>query len=367
MKNQPWEQADFIRATKPPFVTRFAAFLGTLQRNDEPEKPLQALAGLFYDTVFSQATKDDGVAAPSHQALLDGFAERQIAPEQILSPALLLLAQECAQFMLQHMDAGTPLDAVAGQFKAHIALLEQRLVKTAQVDERQRQQQQKKEQQDIIARLRQSHDQDKPLTLVNTFRGISVSYDAKLKSWDENHVTLEIHKYQTVAIAIEKCTLITGPLLVQPVWATVHGVDPQNRSVTLANFTYLRRPLVNRERLRLQPDTPTRAVFSADKREFLGTLVDISSHGVGIFIDDAQPPTVGAEVQLRLTLAALPRMGDREITLSGKVVNRLQDRTGWRLGLLTYPDFEVEEIISKYLAHMQMKILHDLQWRSAIG
>jgi hypothetical protein len=365
--NNPYhldDESALLSTLKPSFVRRFAAFLNTLKSVDLSQAEVESLAVIFYDGLFSEKLKEDKYPIQL-ETLFDALAQQDINLNQILSHVLLLLMESYTELLSSKIDADMELTALTKAVKDYIALLEKKLPKFIQADEQHKQEQRQSEHREIIALLKQSHEKDAAVGLNNTFRGISVSYEARVIALHQDRATFDVHKYQAAAIALEKSTLITAPFLPKPVRARVASIN--NMSVDLWNFTYLHRPVIKRERLRLQPDTPTQVTFTTDNQEFSGTLVDISINGMGILVDHPQPPPMGTLGQLRLTLAVFARTGEREIDLSGKVINQLHDPNGCRIGLLTYPDFEVEEVISKYLAHMQTKILHDLQWRSLIG
>jgi hypothetical protein len=356
-------ESAFFDRLKPEFVRRFATFLQTLKPVQLNQEEVDSLAALFYDTLFSKNLKEDKF--PNQlEGLFDTLAQQNINLNQILSHAMLLLLESYTRFLGNKVDPNTELTALTRAVKDYMGFLEQKLSRFVHADEQHRQEQQEIEHREIIALLKQSQEKDVVLGLNNTFRGISVSYEARVIALHHDQAAFEVHKYQAAAMALEKSTLITAVFLPKPVYARVASIN--NTSVNLWNFTYLQRPVIKRERLRLQPDTPTQVIFTTDNQEFSGTLVDISINGMGVLLNHPHPPPIGSLVQVRLKLAVFARTGDREIVLSGKIINQLRDPNGHRLGLLTYPEFEVEDIISKYLAHMQTKILHDLQWRSLI-
>lgn len=364
--NNPYhidDESALFNSLKPSFVSRFAAFLQTLKPAELSPEEINSLAVLFYDALFSEKRKDDKFPRQL-ETLFHVLGQQNINLTQLLSHVLLLSLDSYTGFLSSKIDAHVELTALTNAVRDYITLLEQKLPKFAHADEQHRQAQREIEHREIMALLKQSHEKDVALGLNNTFRGISVSYEARVTALHQDQVTFEVHKYQAAAMALEKSTLITAPFLPKPVHARVASINSMN--VDLWNFTYLQRPMIKRERLRLQPDTLIQVTFTTDNQTYYGTLLDISIYGMGVLVNHPQPPPMGMLGQLKLKLGIFARLGDQEIVVSGKVINQLHDANGYRIGLLTYPDFEVEEIISKYLAHMQTKILHDLQWRSLV-
>lgn len=368
MNNQyhPGDELALFDSLKPFFLRRFSTFLQTLDSIELSPKDVDSLSAIFFDALFSEGRQKE-LSFTQLQTLFDDLTQKNIDLNQILSHALLLSLESYTAFLGSKIHRDTEFIALNKAIKDYFTLLEHKLSTFAHADEQHKQKQRKNQYREIIALLQQSHETDGTVVLTNTFRGITVSYEARIIALNQDQATFEVHKYQAAAMTVEKSTLISATFLPKPVRARVASINTPKMMADLRDFAYFYRPLINRERLRLQPDTLIPVTFTTNGQSFRGTLMDISINGMGVLVEHHQAPAIETPVQVQLTLVNLPRIGDREVNLPAKVINQLKDPKGCRMGLLTYPNFEVEEIISKYLAHMQTKILHDLQWRSLIG
>ena len=88
----------------------------------------------------------------------------------------------------------------------------------------------------ILDNLRQHLQDQRPLTLYNTFQGIPITYEAEVAMVDPNFVGLIVHPYQTVCIKEERRTYLKGKLLPELLRAYPVSIDHVNHIVLLKEF-----------------------------------------------------------------------------------------------------------------------------------
>ena len=88
----------------------------------------------------------------------------------------------------------------------------------------------------ILDNLRQHLQDQRPLTLFNTFQGIPITYEAEVAMVDPNFVGLIVHPYQTVCIKEERRTYLKGKLIPELLRAYPVSIDHVNNIVLLKDF-----------------------------------------------------------------------------------------------------------------------------------
>ena len=88
----------------------------------------------------------------------------------------------------------------------------------------------------ILANLRRHLQEQRPLTLYNTYKGIPITYEAEVAMVDPNFVGLIVHPYQTVCIKEERRTYLKGKLLPELLRAYPVSIDYTNHIVLLKEF-----------------------------------------------------------------------------------------------------------------------------------
>jgi len=88
----------------------------------------------------------------------------------------------------------------------------------------------------ILANFRRHLQEQRPLTLYNTYKGIPITYEAEVAMVDPNFVGLIVHPYQTVCIKEERRTYLKGKLLPELLRAYPVSIDYTNHIVLLKEF-----------------------------------------------------------------------------------------------------------------------------------
>lgn len=89
---------------------------------------------------------------------------------------------------------------------------------------------------DILVNLRRHLQEQRPLTLYNTYGGIPITYEAEVAMVNTNFVGLIVHPYQTVCIKKERRTYLKGKLLPELLRAYPVSIDYINNIVMLKSF-----------------------------------------------------------------------------------------------------------------------------------
>lgn len=205
--------------------------------------------------------------------------------------------------------------------------------------------------------------QQESIMLLNLFRGLPVSYPARINVISQSSIGMSIHPYQAVCIAMEKRTYLQSPLLPFTVLAYPMALNIGNEDVVLGRLT-LDKTFVRRNAMRVQPKEPIRVDIQVGQEQISGTLNDISVKGLGIFVFGAyiaekMDAQKGQIIRLRFQL---PSPGT-EVVLEGLLTSLTADKgtLNNRLGIRTTPSPDVETQLMGYIRSRRTEIMEELE------
>lgn len=216
---------------------------------------------------------------------------------------------------------------------------------------------------EIIQQLTKSHDTYQPVLLLNMFRGIPISREARISIISQGYIVLDCDPLQAVCITIEKRTYIQSDFLPVTVRAFPISVDVPKHSVVLHRFANAERTLNERLSLRVQPKEPIKVTVYKKGTPIPTSVADISSRGVGIysfstFTDENIDFSRNEPVEIAFILPNFKL----QVQLKGKVcnINKQQGTIFTRIGVQTLPDSATEKALDNYIKTRQNEIMEEL-------
>jgi len=216
----------------------------------------------------------------------------------------------------------------------------------------------------ILDLLRLTFQAGKPVTLYNIFHGIPITNEATIAMISKGYVVLNVHSYQAVCIAMEKCTYIKGELLPEIVRAHLVAVDINSKEVIVAKFTPAQHTFDKRMSLRVQPKEPLQVRIYSGEMSALALLADVSQTGVGLYsfwayINDQLDFRREDFIRLELNLPT----SEQTLRLRGRITNLSRERGAimYRVGIQITPNENQEPVLADYIAQRQAEILDELE------
>ena len=129
----------------------------------------------------------------------------------------------------------------------------------------------------------------KEISLLNVFKGIPLSFPAKIEQIDENHIHVCTENHQAVCMYLEKSTYIQSDMLPEVLRADVIDLDAENHLATLGNFSQVKSDIGSRHLVRIQPQEPLEGDIQLTVEDSVerGELADISQNGLGIYVNSS--------------------------------------------------------------------------------
>ena len=217
----------------------------------------------------------------------------------------------------------------------------------------------------LLSQLTSLMNEAQPLKLFNTYRGIPISYDARITDIDQGCVILNVHKYQAVCMFLDSKTYLVGLNLLNNFEAQVISLDVAKRQVVLAVFKKVGKSVDRRTAVRVQPENPIGVELWIGATRSTAKLADISINGLGIvsfgaFIYSSQAIEKNSEIQLEFHLPEVSEL----MRLKGKAVHAAlrDDPRLHRLGIRTSPDAAALVVLQQYVERRETELLREMSF-----
>lgn len=216
----------------------------------------------------------------------------------------------------------------------------------------------------ILANMRELAQNEQPLILLNTYRGVPVVTTARIINVSSGYVAVSVHEYQAVCMSIEGNTHVQSDYLSQAYQAEAVAVDVLKKQAILTDFVPVEEGVGKRVNVRVRPENPMDVEISGDDFSISGKVADISTSGVGIYtlaayVFDEMPAEPGAPVFVDIKMPKTPHT----LRLPGKVSNLIY-REGniiQRIGVRIDAGAELAMELQNYVSVREEAILHELE------
>jgi hypothetical protein len=136
---------------------------------------------------------------------------------------------------------------------------------------------------EILTVFRQLSESNKDVRLLNVYKGVPVSYEAKIVEVADKSALFRTDKYQIVCLDFEGKTHIQSLFLPKIVIAKVHDIDFLRNECVLGDFEYTSGRIGARTQVRVIPEKTIEGIIRVGEspQSFPGELADISLDGLG--------------------------------------------------------------------------------------
>lgn len=217
---------------------------------------------------------------------------------------------------------------------------------------------------DLMIRFGVIHDVQRAVKLLNSYRGLPVSYDAKVITISQGYVAFKVHEYQAVCMALEGKTYIQSELLTEILQARPVAVDVLKKEAILTEFVGVGQSVGKRMAARVQPKEPADVEIYDGERRIPGKLADISTKGVGVFtfatyIYGEMSFEKHSDVYIDVRLPGIGTI----LRFQGRINSVVHQKGTFlhRLGLKIYPNPKAEPVLQRYLNYRQEEVMRELR------
>ena len=199
------------------------------------------------------------------------------------------------------------------------------------------------------------------VSITNYYNGLPITYPATILGVERGNVDLDVNPQQAVAIASDRYTLIRSKLFPLPIAAHVQYVNVKRHAVSLNKLCFVDVLAEKRLAVRLNLDPPVRATLQYGGEVIVGLLVDISTQGVAVTMDDFVQMESGTEMSVKFMLPDPVLMKQTLIRVQATLIDIAGNASPYRYRFKIAPEKHQEQLISRYSFQRQVEIIRGLK------
>ena len=219
------------------------------------------------------------------------------------------------------------------------------------------------DQYEIISILKQelSNKTKLEVRLINYYKGLPVSYPAKIIAIDKDIVELDVYPHQAVIMSECHYTFIRFKGLKHDIYANVQYVNIKRRAASLCKLCYVEIMAERRDYIRLELDHPLKAIFTTNADVVRGRLHEISINGAGIIIE--QPCSLDIDENIILMFMILNKVQNLyyNVKTPAKLVGINGDTFPKYYRFAISPDKTLDRQIAQFIMQRQIDIIQEIK------
>lgn len=195
------------------------------------------------------------------------------------------------------------------------------------------------------------------LKLLNYYREIPVSYNARVVNVTRDRVEFKIHQNQALVMKLDKHTLIKSSHFHKNLGVHCFSAYTNvNKEVAiLTRFAYAQIKAERRSAVRVTVSPALSVVFTGSESEISGSILDISTNGLSVVTN--KEPAAGENLQGTLSFV----IAGNRLELESVLLKSVETNDGY-LCVFQYALKGVQEkAISQYIYSRQVEIIRELK------
>jgi hypothetical protein len=223
---------------------------------------------------------------------------------------------------------------------------------------------------DIFEYLEYINRQNRFVSLVNTYYGVSTSLEVNILkvSRRSGDITVGTRYGQNISLLPGTNILIHSDLFPQPVQAKVASIDVHHRQAVLRHLVYPKKSEESRKETRVQPkEIRMVRVLLQGQPERVGRIADISVEGISIVLTDLNAdlekifqPKISVRISWDLPISDQRDWVSISYRATVTYLNQGENIGEFRVGFMTYPSSEDKVVLRRYIFDRQTEIFNEI-------
>jgi hypothetical protein len=204
--------------------------------------------------------------------------------------------------------------------------------------------------------------------LINYYKGLPVSFKARIVGIDKNALEMDIAPEQAVVMAAERYTFIRSALFKNPLLAQAQFVSVRHKAASLCKLCFVEIMAERRRHIRLELEPPVKAAFNSSSGIVRGMLVELSMAGAVMSVTHPFAGIMDEETTLTAMIPDTEQNTTYNIKLPAQFVEVSEESQVSLIRFsITADDRISDRIIAKYLYHRQVDIIRELKETAELG
>ncbi|OGU18400.1 MAG: hypothetical protein A2076_05585 [Geobacteraceae bacterium GWC2_53_11] len=178
---------------------------------------------------------------------------------------------------------------------------------------------------------------------------------------ERGNLDLDVSPQQAVAIATDHYTLIRSDVFPFPVVAHVQYINVKKHAASLNKLCYVEVLAEQRTAVRLNLEPPIRATIQFEDMNVIGDLVDISTLGLAMLVDEYVDLASGTEMTVKFMLPDPVLQKHTLVKVPATLVGIAENASPYRYKFRIAPEKHHEQLISRFSFQRQVEIIRGLK------
>jgi hypothetical protein len=222
---------------------------------------------------------------------------------------------------------------------------------------------------EILAYLDYINSQNRLVSVVSSFKGVSYSLIVNIISLDpkEKSITISTQHRQNMSLLPNTTIDVHSDLFPFPVYANVASVDNQRKSAVLTDFQYKRGLNENRTQVRVQPKNAIPIKLNCENgMQYSAYILDISINGIAVIFKDEPDDAESAfqtekSVRLNFALNVADSPAPHTFAIPAKVVYTTTiDGGRYRIGMEILPTLNDQSLLRRFIFDRQTELYQEV-------
>lgn len=225
---------------------------------------------------------------------------------------------------------------------------------------------------EILAYLEYIRSQNRLVSVVSSFKGVSYSLIVNILSLSPKEKSINISTQHRQNMSLLKNTTIDvhSDLFPFPVYANVTDVNTQRKTAVLNNFEYKRGLNEHRSHVRVQPGKKIPIILNCENGvQYKAHIWDISINGVAVIFNEEPGDAEGAfqsdkSVRLSFNMKVADATSPHSFTIPAKIIYaNLIDGEKYRIGMEIFPTLNDQSLLRRLIFDRQTELYQEVTSR----
>jgi hypothetical protein len=227
---------------------------------------------------------------------------------------------------------------------------------------------------DIFQFLREIARNQSAIKLLNVYKGLPISHDARICSIGDSEIQVHSNRHQLASLYYQQETYLKGEDLPYVLRSQVASLNLGREDATLTNLEMASQNVGHRSQIRVEPDEPLSAFiqFNGAPMGLAVLIADISADGAAVYLKPYMfSPRLcrpGNQVSVSITLPdnisqkikKSSTSGTVALSTTGEVTSARSEFVRYRVGMRLFFKDLSRTVILQYISQRQSEIIRDL-------